>query len=203
VALRLVWMAEQRVGAAVVEGRTEITEQRDRLMGDNVRWISEQVPNARIVVIAHNGLARGHGRMPNGRMSQGPVMGIELSRTFGDEYVAVHTSFDHGSFLAYHTRSSLAARWPRIRGLRSFSVDPAPKGTLEARLREPGVYVLDVRTAGVGEGALARYLRTEHWAGWHTFAWRSPVGMPAPERIITAVAAAASVPFSSTATKAL
>ncbi len=173
VALRLVWMAEQRVHAAVAEGSTEIIEQRDRLMADNVRWISEQVPDALILLNAHNGhIARAQGRMPNGRMSQGPVMGIELGRHFGDEYVAVHTAFDHGSFLAYHTRSSLAARWPRIRGLRSFPVEPAPRGTLEATLRAPGVYALDVRTAEVGERALARYLRTEHWARWHTFAWR-------------------------------
>ena len=173
VALRLVWLAQQRVDASVAEGSTEITERRDLLMADNVRWISDQVPDALILLNAHNGhIARARGRMSNGRMSQGPVMGIALSGHFGDEYVAVHTAFDHGSFLAYHTRSPLAARWPRIRELRSFPVDPAPRGTLEATLREPGVYVLDVRTAEVGEGALARYLRTEHWARWHTFAWR-------------------------------
>ncbi len=172
VALRLVWLAERRVDAAVAEGDTAITGQRDRWMADNVRWISERMPEARILLFAHNGhIARGTGRLANGRMSQGPVMGQEIGRSFGDEYVAVNTAFDRGSFLAHHTRSPLA-RWPRGRALQSFPVEPAPRGTLEATLRRDGVYALDVRRAAAGESALARYLRGWQWMRWHTFAWR-------------------------------
>ena len=70
VALRLVWLAQQRVDASVAEGSTEITERRDLLMADNVRWISDQVPDALILLNAHNGhIARARGRMSNGRMS--------------------------------------------------------------------------------------------------------------------------------------
>ena len=173
-ALRLVWLGEHRIDAAVAGEAGSPTIERDWVMADMIGWIAQRHPDARIIVLAHNGhLTRALYRMPNGRRTQGPVMGQELARRFDEEYVAVRTTFDGGSFLAHQTRSTLGTRQIRGGALRVFPVEAAPRGTLEATLRGPGDgYVLDVRSAAAGDGPLARYLRSWHHTRSYGYAWR-------------------------------
>ena len=173
-ALRLVWLGERRIDAAIAGEGGSPTADRDWIMADTVGWIAQGRPDARIIVLAHdNHLTRDLYRLPNGRLTQGPVMGHELARRYDQDYVAVRTTFASGSFLAHHTRSTLATRRIRAGALRVFAVGTAPSGTLEATLRGPGDgYVLDVRSAAAGEGPLARYLRGWHHTRSHGYAWR-------------------------------
>ena len=174
-ALRLLWLADRRVELAVAHGDDPVSGERDQAMADTVAWISEQLdPDGRVLVLAHNGhVGRTRHRMPNGRIQAGTVMGEALARRLGDAYVVVHTALDAGSFLAHDTRSTVGARRIKTRALRPFPVEPAPTGTLEATLRAPEPYALDLRSAAVGDHALARYLRTWHWTRWHTYVWRT------------------------------
>lgn len=173
-AQRLLWLAERRVELALAHGDDPVSGERDQAMADTVTWISEQFgPGGRVLVLAHNGhVGRTRHRLPNGRIAAGSVMGEVLARRLGDDYVVVHTALDAGSFLAHHTRNTVGARTVRARALRSFALKPAPTGTLEATLRAPEPYVLDLRGAATGDAPLARYLRTWHWTRWHTYAWR-------------------------------
>jgi erythromycin esterase len=172
-ALRLVWLGERRLDAAIA-GEGALTADRDWIMADTVGWIAQERPDARIIVLAHNDhLTRDLYRLPNGRLTQGAVMGREIARRFEGDYVTVRSTFGSGSFLAHHTRSTLGTRRIRAGALRVFSVEPAPSGTLEAALRGPGDgYVLNVRSAAAGEGALARYLRGWQYTRSYGYAWR-------------------------------
>jgi erythromycin esterase len=166
-ALRLVWMSERRVDLAFVDDPGASTE-RDTLMADNVGWISDQMgADARLLVLAHNGhLGRARDILLNGRESATRHLGEALSRRYGAQYVVVHTTFDRGRFLAQRIRR----RRPE---LAAFPIGPAPDGTLESTFRTTDTpYALDIRTASVGDGPLARYLRTHSWHRVHGYAWR-------------------------------
>lgn len=110
--------------------------------------------------------------MPNGRLSLATQMGRLLAARLGRDYAVVYTTFDAGEFLANHTRSWIGSESFATSGLRAFSAREAPRGTLEASLRAPAAYALDVREATAGAGPLADYLRAEHWSRTFTYAWR-------------------------------
>ena len=105
---------------------------RDESMADNIKWIADQNPGARIIVWAHNGHVA-HGGMP----SYTP-MGSYLRKIFGPQYLNFGFAFNEGSFQAVEMG----------KGLHDFTVGPAPDGSLDATLASAGlpIMALDVRT---------------------------------------------------------
>lgn len=174
VAERLVWLAERRVDIALVGGDNPVSDERERAMADTVAWIRGQLGDAgRVLVHAHNGhVGRTRDRMPNGRLSLSTQMGQHLATRLGSDYAVVYSTFDAGEFLAFHTRGWIGAEQFKTRRLRAFPVRAAPHGTLEATLRAPTAYALDLREATAEASPLANYLRAEHWSRTFTYAWR-------------------------------
>lgn len=119
---------------------------RDRSMADNVKWILDNNPGAKIVLWAHNGhvsTASAGGYDP---------MGASLRKIFGDKMVVFGLAFNQGSFQA------IEMPFPSKRGLRSFHVDPAPEGSLDAMLASAGLRIaaIDLR-ALPKEGEVAKW----------------------------------------------
>lgn len=119
---------------------------RDQSMADNVKWILDNNPEAKIVLWAHNGhvtTESSHGYEP---------MGAALRKMFGDRMVVFGFAFNQGSFQA------MEMPFPSKRGLRNFTVEPAPEGSLDAMLaatRLP-VAVFDLRRLP-RQGPVARW----------------------------------------------
>jgi erythromycin esterase-like protein len=121
---------------------------RDNSMADNVRWILDNNPGAKIVLWAHNGhvSAATFGRQVvlNGRVldasagGSGP-MGASLRRTFGSQMVVFGFAFNRGSFQAMD----------QGKRLRDFTVLPLPEGSLDATFAAAGLplFVIDLRAA--------------------------------------------------------
>jgi len=106
---------------------------RDQSMADNVKWILEQNPGAKIVVWAHNG------HVATGGFSY-ETMGTALRRMYGREMVVFGFSFNQGSFQAISQGGG---------ALKKFTVPPAPSGSLDATLAATGLplFALDLRAA--------------------------------------------------------
>jgi len=106
---------------------------RDQSMADNVKWILEQNPGAKIVLWAHNG------HVATGGFSY-ETMGTALRRMYGREMVVFGFSFNQGSFQAI----------PQGGGtLKTFTVRPTSSASLDATLaaaRLP-LFALDLRAA--------------------------------------------------------
>ena len=119
---------------------------RDQSMADNVKWIAEQNPGAKIVLWAHNGHAA-YGGWPGYE-----PMGSVLHKVFGDRMVNFGFAFNQGSFQAVQMG----------KGLRDFTVGPAPAGSLDATLAATGisVFALDLRTAK--DGPVGGWLHSPH-----------------------------------------
>jgi erythromycin esterase len=117
---------------------------RDASMAANVEWILEQSPDAKVVLWAHNGhvMTAGSGSM-----------GAALRKKYGDQMVVFGFSFNQGSFQAVS----------QGRGLKDFTVPPAPAGSLDATLAATGIplLALDLRTAPK-TGPVAEWLQTGH-----------------------------------------
>jgi hypothetical protein len=120
---------------------------RDRSMAENVRWILDRLPDAKIVLWAHNG------HVSTVRRSGYEPMGAALRRMFGDQMVVFGFAFNRGSFQAIE----------QSRGLRDFTVAPAPPGSLDATLAASGlpVLALDLRRIPV-TGPVARWWNEPH-----------------------------------------
>jgi len=104
---------------------------RDRSMAENVKWILDRSPGAKIVVWAHNGHVAAGG-------SQGyEPMGAALRKMFGDQMLVFGFAFNQGSFQAVQ----------QGKRLRDFTVPPAPAGSLDATLAATGIplFALDLR----------------------------------------------------------
>lgn len=103
---------------------------RDQSMADNVKWILDHNPGAKIVLWAHNGhvAASGFGYKP---------MGVALREMFPKEMVVFGFAFNQGSFQAVE----------RDKGLHDFTVAPAPAGSLDATLAATGIplFAIDLR----------------------------------------------------------
>lgn len=108
---------------------------RDRSMADNVKWILDNNPEAKIVLWAHNG----HVAAENRRDYE--PMGASLRKMFGDRMVVFGFAFNQGSFQA------VEMPFPSKRGLRNFTVEPAPAGSLDAMLAATGLPIaaIDLR----------------------------------------------------------
>jgi erythromycin esterase-like protein len=114
---------------------------RDQSMADNIKWILDQNPGAKIVVWAHNG------HVATGGFSY-ETMGTALRRMYGREMFVFGFSFSHGSFQAI----------PQGGGaLKNFTVPPVSSASLDATLaatRLP-LFALDLR-------ASAEWFRERH-----------------------------------------
>jgi len=120
---------------------------RDQAMAENVKWIVDHNPGAKIVLWAHNAHV---GRGTNERFRP---MGSFLSQWFGKEYVAFGSAFSEGSFRSVEVGKSL----------RQFTVAPAPEGSLDRALASTGIPVLalDLRQPPA-PGAAAEWLDQLH-----------------------------------------
>jgi erythromycin esterase len=110
---------------------------RDYYMAENIkRTVDATPPTAGVVVWAHNGhVSKGK---ENGT---DPFTGFHLRRFFGDAYYALGISFNQGSFQARDYRPT------GKRAVMSFTVGPAPEGTVDWYLARPapGTYLVDFR----------------------------------------------------------
>jgi erythromycin esterase len=104
---------------------------RDRSMADNVKWILDHNPGAKVVLWAHNGHVAASdivGYKP---------MGASLREMFPGQMVVFGFAFNQGSFQAVE----------RGKGLRDFTIAPAPGGSLDAILAATGIplFAIDLR----------------------------------------------------------
>lgn len=120
---------------------------RDESMADNIKWIADQNPRAKIIVWAHNGHIA-HGGIPSFT-----PMGGYLRKMFGAQYVNFGFAFNSGAFQAMGLGQ----------GLVNFTVGPAPDGSLDATLASVGVPImaLDLRTLPK-QTAAADWLKAPH-----------------------------------------
>ena len=106
---------------------------RDRSMADNVKWILDRNPGAKIVLWAHNGhvAAGGFGF---------PPMGASLRQMFGREMIVFGFAFNQGEFQSMRQTGG---------GLKNFAVPPLPSTSLDATLASAGlpVFALNLRNA--------------------------------------------------------
>jgi hypothetical protein len=106
---------------------------RDRSMAENVKWILDQNPQAKIVLWAHNG------HVAKGAIRSYEPMGASLREKYGDQMVVFGFSFGEGSFQAVEMG----------KGLHDWTVPAAPAGTLDGMLASAGIplFGLDLRAA--------------------------------------------------------
>ena len=121
---------------------------RDQSMAENVRWILDSNPGAKVVLWAHNA------HVATGGDWGVDSMGASLRRMFGNQMVVFGFAFNQGSFQAMEMPS------PSKRGLRVFHVDPAPQGSLDAMLASAGL-----RIAAIDLRALPRAGAVADWFG--------------------------------------
>lgn len=112
---------------------TAANDFRDESMAENIRWIVDHNPGAKIMVWAHNGHI-------SWTYSHGRSVGGLLHSFFGPQIMNFGLTFDQGSFRAL----DLAHR-PDVH---AFTVAPAPEGTFDAALAATGIpiFALDLRT---------------------------------------------------------
>jgi hypothetical protein len=103
---------------------------RDRSMADNVKWITDHSPGAKIVLWAHNG------HVQTGHQS----MGSSLRTMFGAQMIVFGFAFNEGSFQAVSQGGG---------GLKDFTVPSAPAASLDTMLASAGIplFALDLRQA--------------------------------------------------------
>jgi len=120
---------------------------RDRSMADNIKWILDQNPGAKVVLWAHNGHVS---TAANGRYDP---MGASLRNMFGGQMVVFGFAFNQGSFQAVE----------QGKGLHEFTVPPAPPGSLDATFAATGIplFALDLRAAPK-TGPVATWLSESH-----------------------------------------
>jgi erythromycin esterase-like protein len=109
------------------------TVSRDRSMADNVEWIADHNPNAKIVIWAHNGHVR--------KASSGvEPMGAALRTRYNDKLFVFGSAFSAGSFQAIPMGGGQ---------LKDFTVPPAPTGSLDATFSTAGIpaFAIDLRQA--------------------------------------------------------
>lgn len=120
---------------------------RDRSMADNIKWILDHNPNAKIVLWAHNG------HVSTAAFGGFEPMGLDLRRMFDAQMIVFGFAFNQGSFQAIEPG----------KGLRDFTVAPAPAGSLDATFASTGIplFALDLR-AMPKTGPVAAWLAEPH-----------------------------------------
>ncbi|HYO46562.1 MAG TPA: erythromycin esterase family protein, partial [Gemmatimonadota bacterium] len=121
---------------------------RDSVMAENVRWILDhEGPEAKVVIWAHNG-----------HVSTGPGwMGAHLREALGTDMVVFGFAFNQGSFQA------IEMPMPLMGGLRSFTLSPAPDGSLDGMLAAAGLRLaaIDLRKLP-SDGPVAEWWSVPH-----------------------------------------
>ena len=141
------WIIQNaRVVVQSMQMRTNAVS-RDQSMADNVKWILDHNPGAKIVLWAHNGHVAASdivGYKP---------MGASLREMFPGQMVVFGFAFNQGSFQAIE----------RDKGLRDFTIPPAPDGSLDATLAATGIplFAIDLREAPKNS-AVATWLSQPH-----------------------------------------
>jgi erythromycin esterase-like protein len=141
------WIIQNaRVVLQCMQMRANIVS-RDQSMAENIKWILDNNPNAKIVLWAHNG------HVSTSAIGTFEPMGVSLRKMFGEKMVVFGFAFNQGSFQAVE----------RGKGLHDFTVTPAPAGSLDATLAAAGIplFALDLRTAPQS-GPVATWLGTPH-----------------------------------------
>ena len=108
---------------------------RDKSMADNIKWILDQNPEAKMVVWAHNGHVATSGFSYN-------TMGSALRQIYGDEMIVFGLAFNQGSFQAI----------PQAGGsLKNFTVPAAMAEWFDGMLAATAIplFALDLRNAPV------------------------------------------------------
>ena len=129
---------------------------RDRFMAENIRWMLDfEGPNAKLVAWAHNAHVAAE---PGDRNAS---MGSWLKKMFGPEFVNFGFAFNQGS---------LQARDMAHAGeLRTFTIGPAPEGSLDAILAGAGLSIAAVDLRALPKtGAVAEFFGEPvqtRWAG--------------------------------------
>ena len=129
---------------------------RDQSMAENIKWILDQSPKEKIVLWAHNG------HVAAGGFGGFEPMGATLRKLYGSEMVVFGFAFNQGAFQAMG----------RPIGLSTFTVAPAPAGSLDATLSSARIpaFALDWRRApfagrGVVVGPWINEQKKTRWVG--------------------------------------
>jgi erythromycin esterase-like protein len=122
-------------------------QSRDESMAENMKWIADQNPGAKMILWAHNGHVSY--KAPPGFNP----MGGYLHAKFGSALVTFGFSFNEGSFRAVEMGKSL----------HEFTVEPAPEGSLDRALASAGIplFALDLRQIPK-EGKVAQWFAEPH-----------------------------------------
>lgn len=112
----------------------EGSKHRDRCMAENVAWILEHNPGAKIVLWAHNWHVR----------DESPWMGSHLRQKFGKDYVNLAFCSSRGEYYAMQSGGG---------GMGTFKLATAPPDSFEAMLDADGrnILLLDLRLAKDGD----------------------------------------------------
>jgi erythromycin esterase-like protein len=120
---------------------------RDESMADNVKWIADQNPDAKIIVWAHNG------HVSNTGFSGTRAMGSYLRAMFGKQIVNFGFAFNEGSFRAFEMGKTV----------HEFTVEPAPEGSLDRALASLNVPIFAIDLRQVPKmGPVAEWFAEEH-----------------------------------------
>ena len=114
---------------------------RDPSMADNVGWILEQNPGARVILWAHNG----HITEKSSPYNSAVAMGDLLASRYGEDYLSIGFSFYSGQYTAYRSGE----------GVGTSVIGPAPAGSVGDVFHALGLpfFMLDVRVAKQDERA--------------------------------------------------
>jgi len=121
---------------------------RDGSMADNIKWILDNNPGAKIVLWAHNG------HVSTANIGGFEPMGASLRKVYGGQMVVFGFAFNQGSFQSREQVGGV---------LRDFTVPPAPEGSLDATMAATGIplFALDLRDAPKS-GPVAAWLSEKH-----------------------------------------
>jgi erythromycin esterase len=125
---------EARILSQTLEFRFLNLGSRDRFMAENIRWILQfEGPDAKLVAWAHNAHVAADASDRNGSM------GAWLRKMFGSDVVNFGFAFYQGSLQARDMAHASE--------LHSFTIGPAPAGSLDALLAGAGLSIaaLDLR----------------------------------------------------------
>src|SRR5579863_488234 len=127
---------------------TMASDFRDQSMAENVRWIADHNPGAKIILWAHNAHV-------SKSYSHGQALGGLLHSFFGPQVMNLGFAFDQGSFRAVDVANKS--------GVHPFTVAPAPEGTIDAAFAATGIpiFALDLR-ALPKEGPVAAWFAQPH-----------------------------------------
>jgi erythromycin esterase len=116
---------------------------RDRSMAGNIQWILNRDPKRKIILWAHNSHVRTCRLDDLSASTRAFPMGAALRNAFPGEMFVFGMAFDEGSFHAALPGLSLA----RGGGLHTFTVPPAPQGSLDAAFASVGIpiFAIDLR----------------------------------------------------------